>query len=263
MIKVGIIGSGRVAHHLCRGFLSQKATDLLVFKGIYARNASKLPDFVPSEFIVTQLEDFASLDVVLIAVADDAIPSLSESLPFSNVLVAHTSGSTSIHTLADHHRKGVFYPLQTFSKDKNVDWQSVPIALEAFNESDYSMLHTIASALSGTILRLSSEQRLALHVSAVFVANFVNHMYVLGSEICKQHQIPFDLLQPLIKETAEKVIYLTPKEAQTGPAIRFDEITINKHLEFLKSFPEGLKAYTLLTQSIQHGVDFSASHSRK
>lgn len=263
MIKVGIVGSGRVAYHLAKGFLHQITDPEVQLAGVFARNASTLASFLPPNLIFENVSSFENVDVIIIAVSDDVIQEFSAALPFSGKLVAHTSGSTPLEALSNHNRKGVFYPLQTFSKEKNVIWQEVPIALEATLESDYITLQKIAATLSGNVLRLNSEQRVALHTAAVFVANFVNHMYVLGYEICQKNNMPFDLLKPLIHETAAKIALLSPKEAQTGPALRFDHKTIERHKELLHAFPEGLNVYTLITQSIQNIHSTAEYISRK
>jgi predicted short-subunit dehydrogenase-like oxidoreductase (DUF2520 family) len=151
--------------------------------------------------------------------------------------------------LDDKNRKGVFYPLQTFSKNKAVDFKQVPICLESQNDDDYKVLETIAKSISERVYAIGSEQRKALHVAAVFVSNFVNHLYKIGNEICEEHQVPFDILKPLIQETANKIVTLSPEEAQTGPAKREDTQTINSHLSFLSNENQK-EIYKLLTKSI-------------
>lgn len=263
MIRIGIVGSGRVAYHLTKGFLNSSLHKDIRLEGVYARDKVTLSTFLPSAFIINDLEDLKNADVLLIAVSDEAINEVSFLIPFTDKIIAHTSGSTPMEVLSKHDRRGVFYPLQTFSKEKNVVWNEIPIAIEATSVTDEAILQKIASALSGNVLRLNSEQRVALHASAVFVANFVNHMFVLGHEICKKNNISFELLKPLIKETAQKVITLSPKEAQTGPAVRFDHQTIERHKTLLHSFPEGLYLYDVITKSIQNVHKNNISFSQK
>ncbi|MES2485136.1 MAG: DUF2520 domain-containing protein, partial [Bacteroidota bacterium] len=189
-------------------------------------------------------------DIYIISVTDGAIAEVSAQLPFTGRLVVHTSGSTGIDALDAKNRRGVFYPLQTFSKNKDLDFSTVPLCLESENLSDYITLETLANALSKSVYNISSEQRRALHVAAVFVSNFANHMYVQGNKVCDEHNIPFEILQPLIQETAAKITSLAPLEAQTGPAIRHDQQTIKRHMDFITD--NNQKAiYTLLTQLIQ------------
>jgi predicted short-subunit dehydrogenase-like oxidoreductase (DUF2520 family) len=184
-------------------------------------------------------------------VTDNVISEVSSQLPFKNKLVVHTSGSSELSVLDAKNRKGVFYPLQTFSKDKEIDFTSIPLCLEAENEEDFKILENLAQLISENVFTISSEQRKSLHVAAVFVCNFVNHMYTIGNKICKENNVPFGVLQPLIIETAHKITSLKPEEAQTGPALRNDTKTINKHLEFLQD-SNYQELYKLLTQSIQN-----------
>ncbi len=168
-------------------------------------------------------------------------------------MVVHTSGSVNIEALNDRNRKGVFYPLQTFSKSKEVDFNIIPICLEAQNQSDYKTLETVAKSISEVIYQVNSEQRRGLHVASVFVSNFVNHLYQMGNEICTENNLSFDILKPLIQETANKILTLSPQEAQTGPAKRNDTQTINSHLSFLTDENQK-EIYKLLTKSIiDHG----------
>src|SRR5690606_5952959 len=135
------------------------------------------------------------------SVPDDAVAELSELLTFSGKLVAHTSGSVAMHELSSKNRRAVFYPLQTFSKNKAVDFSKIPVCLEAEEEKDLALLEKIAESISKDIFIINSNQRQQLHLAAVFVCNFVNHLYRIGNEITEENQLPFDILKPLIKET--------------------------------------------------------------
>ena len=141
--------------------------------------------------------------------------------------------------------------LQTFSKDKKIDFSAVPFCLEAENNEDYLILEKVARTIGVKIYSVNSEQRKALHIAAVFVNNFTNHLYTIGNDICEKHQVPFEILQPLIQETSEKIKTLSPKKAQTGPAIRNDKKTIKSHLELLSK--EQQEIYKLITQAIKNG----------
>lgn len=246
MISVSIIGSGNVAHHLIEAF--KKAPEIELVQ-VLTRQKSNLPHLLDSNKIITDFQTLQPVDLIIIAVSDDAIAAVSNQIPFQNQLVVHTSGSVNIEALNDKNRKGVFYPLQTFSKSKAVDFKIIPICLEAQNESDYKTLETVAKSISEVIYLVNSEQRKALHVAAVFVSNFVNHLYQMGNEICTENHLSFDILKPLIQETANKILTLSPKEAQTGPAKRNDTQTINSHLSFLTDENQK-EIYKLLTKSI-------------
>jgi predicted short-subunit dehydrogenase-like oxidoreductase (DUF2520 family) len=246
MIKVILLGSGNVATHLFQAF--SKANEVEVVQ-VFSRTISK--DF-PETLQTSDFSKITEADVYIICVSDSAISSVSSQLLFENRLVVHTSGSSDLNLLDSKNNKGVFYPLQTFTKNKAVDFSEIPICLEAENVSDYNFLEKVAKSISKNIYDISSEQRKALHVSAVFVCNFANHLYTIGNTICLENNIPFDILQPLIKETAQKIQSLSPNEAQTGPAVRNDQKTIEKHIDFLTN--ENLKEiYKILTKSIQNG----------
>ena len=230
MISVLLIGKGNVATHLRNTFLS---IDNIVFTQISSRDLTNIP----------------KADITIIAVTDDAIAEVSSKI--KNPLVVHTSGACSINELKNTTNKGVFYMLQTFSLEKKVELNEVPFCLEAENKNDEDQLKELANLLSKNIYTVKSEQRKALHVAAVFVNNFTNYMYKIGNDICKEHQVPFDILLPLIKETASKIETLSPEKAQTGPAIRNDKKTIKNHLDLLNI--EQQKIYKMITKSIQNG----------
>jgi predicted short-subunit dehydrogenase-like oxidoreductase (DUF2520 family) len=250
MIKISIIGSGNVAHHLLKAFA--KSGDVEVVQ-VVARTKKDLDSVVEPSKLVANFAEMIPVDLVIIAVSDTAIADVSNQIPFENKLVTHTSGSMEMTVLNAKNRRGVFYPLQTFSKVKPVDFNQIPIALEAENQDDYALLETVANSISSHVYQINSEQRKALHVAAVFVCNFVNHLYKIGNDICDENNLPFDLLKPLILETADKIVSLSPTDAQTGPAKREDTVTINEHLKFLKNTTQK-DIYKLLTQSIiDHG----------
>ena len=246
MIKVILLGSGNVATHLFQAF--SKANGVEVVQ-VFSRTISK--DF-PETLQTSDYKEIKAADVYIICVFDSAISSVSSQLSFENRLVVHTSGSTDINVLDSKNRKGVFYPLQTFTKNKAVDFSEIPICLEAENVSDYNFLEKVANSISKNVYVISSEQRKALHVSAVFVCNFANHLYTIGNTICVENNIPFEILHPLIEETAKKIKSLSPSEAQTGPAVRNDQKTIEKHINFLTDENQK-EIYKILTKSIQNG----------
>lgn len=247
MLKIVVIGSGNVAQHLIKAIEASGAATLVQ---AYARHPEKLAHLLEEERIVSSFDAIADAEIYLLSVTDDAISDVASQLPFEGRLVAHTSGSVAMTATDAKNRRAVFYPLQTFSKAKKVDFSTIPICLESENEEDYTTLEQLARSLSQSVYRIDSQQRQAIHVAAVFVSNFTNHMYALGDAVCRENSIPFDILKPLITETADKINTLPPAEAQTGPAVRHDQKTIEKHIGFLKE--ENLKnIYTLLTQSIQ------------
>lgn len=251
MVKVIIIGSGNVSQHLIAALQKpQNNGNEIELVQVYARKKETLAHLLDYKKIVTDYAELQEADLYIIAVTDDAISNVSDQLQFRNRLVVHTSGSVSLDNLNNNNRKGVFYPLQTFTKNKEVDFKTIPICLEGENATDYQLLEKVAKSISEEVYTINSEQRKALHVAAVFVNNFTNHLYHLGNKICKEHQVPFAILQPLIQETAQKIITLSPEEAQTGPAIRHDKQTIKAHQLFLAKSNQS-NIYKILTQSIQ------------
>ncbi len=246
MIQVSIIGSGNVAQHLIKAFT--KTTEIELVQ-VFSRNKEAVSHLISKDKITSNYADLKAADLFIIAVSDDAIKSVSSKIPFKNKLVAHSSGSVAMNDLDDKNRKAGFYPLQTFSKSKEVDFKTIPICLEATNTEDLTILEIVAKSISDKVYNINSEQRKALHVAAVFANNFVNHLYLIGNEICNENNLPFDILKPLIQETANKIISLSPNEAQTGPAKRKDTQTINSHLNFLTNENQK-EIYKILTKAI-------------
>jgi len=160
----------------------------------------------------------------------------------------------SIHDLDRKQKRGVFYPLQTFTKGVEINFEKVPICIEALEKEDLNMLKNLAESLHSPVYKISTEQRQTLHVAAVFVNNFSNQLYRIAHEITDAKHIPFDILKPLIQETAQKIDTLSPYMAQTGPAVRNDKKTIKRHLKLLEN-ENHKELYELLTQSIKktHG----------
>lgn len=236
MISVLIIGNGNVANHLHNAIVNVK--EVIVTK-INSRTLEQLP----------------KADITILAVSDDAIKEVSSKI--NNSFVVHTSGSANINDLKNTSRKGVFYMLQTFTKEKKIDFKSIPFCLEATNKDDLILLEKLAKLLGENTYHINSEQRKKLHVAAVFVNNFTNHMYNIGYDICSKNNIPFKILFPLIHETVTKIETLTPNEAQTGPAVRNDMSTINEHLLLLNEAQQ--KIYTLITKSIQNGTELQTT----
>jgi predicted short-subunit dehydrogenase-like oxidoreductase (DUF2520 family) len=249
MVKVGIIGSGNVAQHLIAAFENSESINVVQ---VFSRDKSKVAHLIADDKVSDDLMQLTDADLYIIAVSDDAIETVAAQLPFVGKLVAHTSGSMPLDVIGTKNNAAVFYPLQTFTKNKPVNFKEIPICIEAMHQSDYTFLNQVASAISMSVHAIDSQQRKALHVAAVFVSNFTNHLYQVGSEICNENQLSFDILKPLIAETANKIRLLLPDQAQTGPARRGDQKTIAAHLDFLQG--DKRKLYEILTQSIiNHG----------
>ena len=246
MIKVIIIGFGNVGQHLYIAF--SKTSEIEVVQ-VYNRSQINFSEGNPSNF-TTKISQIKEADVYIIAVPDDVIKKLSEKLPFTNKLVVHTSGSVSINKLSDSNRKGVFYPLQTFSKNAKVDFNNIPICIESERTEDVILLKQLGSFISRNVKEINSKEREQLHLSAVYVNNFVNYLYQVGSDLLLENSLSFDLLKPLIIETANKIESLNPDDSQTGPAKRNDLKTIKNHLHLLEDSPHK-EIYEIMTKGIQ------------
>lgn len=245
-----LLGTGNVATHLFKAFQNNTITNVIQ---VYNRSDKNLDAFtaVNTTTVISKLQE---ADIYIIAIADDGISELSQQLQLSNKLVVHTSGSMHLEAISNQNRRGVFYPLQTFSANKPVDFKTIPLCLEAEFSEDINILEQLANAVTNSIFHINSKQRKALHIAAVFVNNFVNHMYQKGEEICIEHNVSFDILKPLIQETASKILSLAPENSQTGPAVRNDKKVVQQHLNDLHSTTQQ-EIYKLLTKSIQqtHG----------
>lgn len=246
MQKVVLLGFGNVGFHTAKALEAANTIDLLQ---VYNRNNKTLFSEIKAETTTNISEIKQNADVYIIAIPDDAIQEFTKSLPLKNKLVVHTSGSAAMNAIGNGNRKGVFYPLQTFSKNTEVDFKTIPILIESEHKEDSETLRVLASAISYTVKTISSTQREKLHLAAVFVNNFVNELYHISEEIVQENELDFKLLQPLILETAAKVTRLTPKEAQTGPAKRKDEKTLKKHVHLLHG-KQAKKIYKMLTEAI-------------
>ena len=251
MISVVLLGAGNVATHLYKAF--NNANEIIINQW-FNRSLEPLQPFKNDVEITNDLCQLKDADVYIIAVSDDAITQLSSQLLFKNSLVVHTSGSVNLYHLDKKNSRGVFYPLQTFSKDVDIDFSEVPICLEIEHEKDLDILKKLANAIGCKSHRVNSDQRSALHLAAVFVNNFTNQLYRIGHEITEYESVDFNILKPLIKETAHKIDNLSPYLAQTGPAKRNDKKTLKKHLKALdKDIHKEI--YELMTKSIHqtHG----------
>ncbi len=245
---MSFVGSGNVATHLAHALINHGIEIVEVFSE-KMENAKRFAAEINCS-VVESLKNLKATDLIIIAVPDSKIEEVSLQLPENDSLVVHTSGITNMASLSGIKRIGVFYPLQTFSQQRTVEMLEVPFCIEAHYEEDCKLLLGLASKLSNNVKRVSSEQRKVLHLAAVMVSNFSNHLYALANEILEKSNLEFDFLLPLIKETALKAADVHPLDAQTGPARRNDVSTLEEHLEMLKEFPEFRETYKLLSEQI-------------
>ena len=244
------IGAGNLATQLSKAL---KSKDFGIAQ-VYSRteqSAKILADFLDTKFTTSINDIDKNVDIYFIALADSVVDKVLSQINFENKLVVHCSGSLPLSYLEKYSNNvGVFYPLQTFSKGREVDFQEIPVFIESNSERNEKLMLQIARELSGSVFVLNSEKRKMLHISAVFACNFVNHFYTIAADILKSENIQFEVLKPLIIETAKKVQELEPEKAQTGPAVRFDENIINSHLIELNKFADYQQLYSLISKSI-------------
>ena len=245
-MKIVIIGSGNVAYHLAKAFTQNN----IKVSQIFGRNEVELSK-ISSEFNIPfstdQLED---AEFYIIAVSDSAVENVSELIKNENTLVAHTSGSLPMEILKGNYRKASFYPLQTFSKTKNLEYSKIPFFIEAENQIDEKSLFELASIISENVETSDYEKRKYIHLTAVFACNFVNHLFARAKEISDSQDLDFNYFIPLIDETVEKIHHLEPKSAQTGPAVRGDERVLKLHEVLIKD-EEHRKIYNTMNESIK------------
>lgn len=245
-MKIVILGSGNVAYHLTKAFTGKNIS----IAQIFGRNEADLKAISQKFLIPFSTKEIEGADLYIIAVNDDAVSNLSKKIVKENCLVAHTSGSLPKEILNGNFRKASFYPLQTFSKSKDLDYSEIPFFVEAENSDDFETLKKLALMISKNVMKSDYEKRKYIHLTAVFACNFVNHLYARAKEISDSQAIPFQYFLPLIKETTSKIEKIEPKLAQTGPAIRNDEKILQLHKDLIKD-QEHLKIYQMMNESIK------------
>ena len=252
-MKITIVGTGNVAFHLGKRLQAQ-GVEITQVIGRNGLKAASLGDILKTKSTNFLSNIDTSSDIFIIAVSDNAIEEVAEKLSKSiaTSLVVHTSGSIPSTVLTPFFRHyGVFYPLQTFSIGREPNFDTIPIFINATPQYHVDFLEKLALKITKRVYPMSDDDRLALHVSAVFVNNFVNHLFKISSEIIGKHNLPFDVLLPLIEETVNKIRNNAPIDMQTGPAVRGDDMTIEKHLAFIeKHTPQYDLLYTLLSIGI-------------
>lgn len=248
-MKVVIIGSGNTATILGRKIKAAEH-DILQITGRTEATVHALAAELGCDGNTDVKKIDPSADIYIVALADKALPQLHEWLQLDKKLVVHTAAAIPRDVLQKVSKNyGVLYPLQTLRKEQTV-LPEIPFLVDGNSADDLALVQDFAASLSGKVLVAGDELRLRMHVAAVFVSNFVNHLYMLAEDFCKKEHIDFSLLLPLITETANRLQSLSPKQSQTGPAIRNDCVTIDKHLEVLNNYPELKRMYELLTESI-------------
>jgi len=256
--KIVFIGAGNLATQLA---LALKAAGCCISQ-VYSRkteNAARLALRLETSY-TTDIQQIATdADLYILAVSDDAIRTILSQLKINEKLIVHTAGSVNISVFEGFAQNyGVFYPLQTFTRGIELDFKQIPICIEANSPANEQFLTEIAKTISAHIYMVNSAQRRYLHLGAVIVNNFANHLFAQAETLLAQHQLPFDILKPLIQETVRKIMHNSPATVQTGPAARRDTAVIDKHLEMLNETAGLHQIYEVLSQNI---IDFQATRS--
>lgn len=248
-MKVAIIGSGNVATVLGRLIRRNKHE----VSQVISRNdqsGKKLAEELGANYCNDFQKPDVQAEIFIISVSDTAIYDCIPQIISSDKIIVHTSGAVSKDILkhcADKY--GVLYPLQSIRKENN-HIPAIPFLIDANNDDAMKLIQQLATSISDSVKVAGDDERLKLHVSAVFVNNFTNHLYALTENFCKKEGLDFSLLQPIIKETAERIVDLSPASMQTGPAARKDLSTMEKHLKLLINYPHLRELYLNLSESI-------------
>lgn len=252
-MKIVLIGAGNVGYHLGLRLYELNIEIVQVYSRTIER-AQFLADLVQAKSCVDLSKLDKTADLYIIAVHDGVIGSVAEQLQFLDTekrLVVHTSGATPSTVLQPFFRRyGVFYPLQSFSILRPIDFSQVPICVDAVADKDQLFLQALATKLSTKVYEINDKERAILHVAAVFVNNFTNHLLYISESILERENISFDILKPLLQETIAKIEDHSAKDMQTGPAIRGDQATLDRHLVYLEGFPDYRMIYSLLSKAI-------------
>jgi predicted short-subunit dehydrogenase-like oxidoreductase (DUF2520 family) len=249
-MRICLIGAGNMATQLGMALLEKGHQIVQVWSRTQQR-ASGLASKLNCPYTAEISSIISETDIYILAINDTAIESVLAQRSWGNTLVVHTAGSTPMNILAGYCiNYGVFYPFQTFTIEKKVDFDRIPVCIEANTPQNLEVLNGLAQSISQNIKLFDSNQRQQIHLAAVFVCNFVNHFYAIGEELLVDKGIDFEILKPLIIETASKVVYQSPESSQTGPASRNDKIVMDKHLAMLADYPDLKNLYSLISERI-------------
>ncbi len=248
--KIVLIGAGNVATQLGLSLKRSKHTILQVYSK-HNTSAITLAKKLNCESTDLPKKINPDADIYIIAIKDDAIIQIVKQLKVKNKIIVHTSGSSDMNVLETLSKNyGVFYPLQTFSKNTKVKFKNIPICIEASNKETLNVLQTLSKSISNNVQEINSKQRKAIHLAAVFACNFSNHLYSIADQILAENKLSFDLLKPLIRETAGKIKINSPTKIQTGPAIRGDKKIMDAQLKILSGKKDYQQLYKLFSKSI-------------
>ena len=253
ILKITFIGSGNVAWHLS-DVLQENGHTIVEIWSRSERNAKLFSSKLNCN-IISSLNNLENTDLMIISVKDDVIVEVLNKIKASNAPIVHTSGSVGSDVFKNRENFGVFYPIQSFNKNIDINFNETPICIEANNSELEKKLITLAKSISNSVHLLNSKQREQLHIAAIFSSNFTNHMMSISESILNSNKMSFDLLKPLIRNTFEKIKNNPPKDVQTGPAIRRDYLIIEKHLELLKKHDNLKTIYSTISNHINNNFN--------
>jgi len=263
MKKTVIIGSGNVAWHLAHELPYCSCSVVQIFSRTLL-SAQTLAMEIGAEYTNDFAEILPDADIYIYAVSDDVLSSVIQNVSTKNGLHIHTSGSVEMNVFADTKENfGVLYPFQTFSKQKKVDLKKVPFFIEANNAENLITLENFAKKISEKVYKISSEQRKIVHLTGVLSCNFINHLWNISYKLLKETNLPFEILLPLIEESVDKLRYLSPQQAQTGPAVRGDKNVIEKHLQLLESHKDLQEIYKMFSEQIMKSKNLANSANKQ
>ncbi len=249
--KISIVGAGNVGHNFGKGF---KQAGYLINE-IYSRtqkSALLLSQTLSCDYTTDLSLLKADTDLIILAVNDDALHEVISKIKIKDKLIVHTSGSTPISVFENHgfSKYGIFYPVQSFSKNETESLAPIPICVEGNSPQTEDLLYSLASSVSAKVYAMDSDKRKSLHVAAVFANNFTNHMFHIADDLLRQNKISFEVIRPLLEKTALKIKSERPVDVQTGPAVRNDKKVIENHMKYLKDQPDYQELYEKITQNI-------------
>ena len=253
MNSIVILGAGNVAFHLTRALIENTFN----VRQIFNRTLSRAQEIGEANLVsyTDKISEIDKADLYIIACSDDGIEEFSHYIPYDDVLVVHTSGSSPMSALKGNYRKGVLYPLQTFTKGRQLRYDEIPFFVEAEHPEDKDSLLELANRISNEVYELDFAKRMEIQMCGVWACNFVNYMYKIAGDICEKNGVSTNVLLPLIKETANKLEELSPYDAQTGPARRGNEVIINRHLNLLEDNSRLYDIYKTITDAIKLEYD--------
>ncbi len=249
-LSVVMIGAGNVAVHLSKHFAGCGFEIVQVFSRTES-SAVELAMLTNSAWTTSHLSIFPDADIYFIALKDSVVDEFLRKADLKDKVLVHCSGSLSLDCLTKYSPEaGVFYPLQTFSKARDINFSDIPVFIEGSTDRVLQLLTELAGRLTPRVYFADSHQRMVLHISAVFACNFVNHFYSISAQLLEENRLSFDYLRPLMQETLDKTLTMSPFNAQTGPALRLDTNVLEKHMAALSGDTATRKIYALVSEHI-------------